>query len=324
MPAACTPNYMANTKRPDVRRLFFINPAKAGIIGLVVLFSGQPGAADLNNYTKTFTPAGQMSSKDWNDEAELQRVWQAALVRIPQGEGRYLTAIMNKLNQKNTRQSVRHPTVIYLHGCGGVWQGTHTRINLLASHGYAVIAPVSFARKKYPKSCDPQTRQGGLYRDTLKMRQYDAEHAVRQARSLTWVDADNLFLMGFSQGGIAVATLSPTLTPLRGRIVEGWTCHAGWDEYRGVNAPASEPVLTLVGISDPWFQNEWTKGECSHWLNRHNGSKSIVYTDGSPDNRHGKGVRVTITDPHLSRQHSMLQSEKVQKTVLQFLRSHTR
>lgn len=314
---------MVSTRRPDVHYPFSVPLVGAVIIGLVFLFSGQVFATDVNNYTRTFTPVAQMSPRDWNDAAELQRVWRAALVRIPQGERKYLSATIDTLNRKDVTQTIRHPTIIYLHGCGGIWQGTHTRINLLASHGYAVIAPVSLARKKYPKSCDPQTRQGGLYRGTLKMRQYDAEHAIERARKLGWVDADNLFMIGFSQGGIVTATLGLTSVSLRARIVEGWTCQAGWSEYRGVNAPASEPVLTLVGVNDPWFQNEWTRGNCTDWLNRHNSSKSIVYTDQPSDNRQGRGVQTTILDPHLSRQHSLLQSAKVQATVLQFLRAHT-
>ena len=76
------------------------------------------------------------------------------------------------------------PTVIYLHGCDGLWDATHTRIDFLASHGYAVIAPLSFARKKYPQSCDTGHYRGGLYRLTLAMRHHDAGYAIAQAKTL--------------------------------------------------------------------------------------------------------------------------------------------
>ncbi len=300
----------------------------AGIAAAFLLFN-QACATGINNDTKAFTPIAEMSSRDWNDAEELQRVWQAALVRIPEGKDKYLAATMATLNEQNINQAARYPTVIYLHGCTGVWEGTYTRIDLLARNGYAVIAPVSFARKKYPKSCEPETRRAGFYRGTLKMRQYDADYAIKKAKALPWVDSGNVFLMGFSQGGIVTATLASTSghTSLRARIVEGWTCHAGWSEYKGVNAPESEPVLTLVGVNDPWFQNPWTRGDCSSWVNGDNGSMSIIYTDDPSDRQHAsmkrRGVQRKVPDEYLSHQHSLLESTKVQEAVLQFLRAHT-
>jgi len=206
-------------------------------------------------------------------------------------------------------EGARYPTVIYLHGCSGIWAGTLRRIDLLAANGYAVIAPASLARVKYPKSCDVATNTGGLYRGTLAMRQHDAGNAIAQARTLPWVDAGKLFLMGLSQGAVTTATFSGG-TPqhaVNARVVEGWTCNAGWDEYRGVNAPAGEPVLTLVARDDPWFQNEWTRGECTRFLDAGNGSRSVVFEE-----------------EHLRRRHELLEDTQVQQTVLEFLRLHTR
>ena len=258
----------------------------------------------LHNSTKAFTPASDMKRSDWSDPAELERTWLAARVRIPKPGGGYVSTTMKELNGGSRTVVGTWPTVIYLHGCTGVWSGTHTRINFLARNGYAVIAPVSFARRKYPKSCDPARHEGGFYRSTLLMRQNDAGFAIAKAKALPWVDSDNVFLMGLSQGGITTATFfSPAPEKsLRARIVEGWTCHAGWVEYKGINAPDSEPVLTLVGSKDPWFQNPWTKGNCTKFIDPSNGSKSVVYSTGI-----------------LSTRHELLESREVQETVLEFL-----
>ena len=51
------------------------------------------------------------------------------------------------------------------------------------------------------------TRRAGFYRAGLVMRKLDAENAVRRVHALPWVDSDNLFLVGFSQGGIAAAMM---------------------------------------------------------------------------------------------------------------------
>ena len=261
----------------------------------------------LHNSTKVFTDPSDMRPSDWSDPAEMERAWQAALVRIPKSGGRYVSTTIAELQEGRISPEGAWPTVIYMHGCTGIWSGTKSRINFLARNGYAVVAPASFARLKYPQSCHPDTNQGGLYRPTLKMRQNDAGYAIAKAKTLPWVDKSNVFLMGLSQGGITTATFSSSRGEhsLRARIVEGWTCHAGWTEYAGTNAPESEPVLTLVGAKDPWFRNYWNQGSCGRFLSKSNGSRSVVYSKG-----------------RLSTRHELLEAREVQQTVLDFLSSH--
>ena len=67
------------------------------------------------------------------------------------------------------------------------------------------------ARKKYAQSCDTTISKGGLYRSVLKIRLIDAEHAVTQAKKLDWVDKNNVFLVGHSEGGITTARYNPGL-----------------------------------------------------------------------------------------------------------------
>ena len=275
------------------------------LVGLAVPY---PADADgHHNSTKEFTAPDEMVEGDWSDPAEMERTWQAALVRIPVGSSEILKSNIKDLDASLVPDGVKLPTVVYLHGCSGVWKGTYERIDLLTKNGFAVVAPVSFARKKYPMSCDTQTHTGGLYRPTLTMRQHDAGYAIKQVKQLPWVDADNVFLMGLSQGGITAATFhsDDPAARVRARVVEGWTCHAGWEEYAGINAPETEPVLTLVAEGDPWFQNPYSRGDCGRFLNKHNGSQSVVYRTGRLQNRH-----------------ELLEFEPAQKAVITFLRKH--
>jgi len=272
---------------------------------LLLLYSNLASGDGLNNQTKQFTPNSKMSSADWSSPDELHRTWQAALVRIPKHHQVYAGQISD-LPIEALPVKEKLPIVIYLHGCSGVWWGTYIRLDFFAENGFAVIAPASFARAKYPKSCDPATKRAGLYRETLKMRQYDALNAIKNAKQLDWVDSKNLFLVGFSQGGITSATLSTNIdTTVNARVIEGWTCHAGWSEYRGINAPVSEPVLALVADQDPWFQDSWTRGSCGRYMNSENGSRSMVYRTGS-----------------LMSKHSLLDDSDVQNRVLEFLHTH--
>lgn len=271
------------------------------------LFADGISSSGLNSNTRIFTPAVEMRSEDWNDPLEMERVWQAALVRIPNHEHGYIETTVGDFHTLQLDPGEKFPAVVFLHGCSGIGKGTLTRINFLAANGYLVIAPPSMARKKYPQSCDRENLRGGLYRDTLKMRQYDAGYAIEKTRALAWVDPDRVYLVGLSEGGITAATFQSQSgkAMLRARVVEAWTCHAGWDEYRGINAPAGEPVLTLLAAEDPWFQGPTTRGECTGFLRPGNGSKSVVYTEAD-----------------LRQRHALLEDERVRAEVLDFLRKH--
>ena len=273
---------------------------------LILLFPTQTSlATDLCNHNKQFTHPKDMSTNDWSNPDELERTWNAALVRIPTDNGKFQKLVMKDI-AKPSNLAKKHPTIIYLHGCSGIWQGTHTRLNFFAKSGFAVIAPVSFARAKYPQSCDINKHKGGMYRHTLKMRQNDAGYAIKQAKQLPWVDSNNVFLVGLSQGGVTTATLSANepSESVNARVIEGWTCHAGWSEYKGINAPIDEPVLSIVGEKDPWFQNDWTRGNCGKFM-KNEFSESVVFKTG-----------------HLSSRHELLEDRSVQKIVLDFLIKH--
>ena len=278
----------------------------------VLLGCQQAGSLDvphgLHNGSKAFTASAELRASDWSDPAEMERAWQAALVRIPKAGGGFLSTTVADLGEAGSPPQGVWPTVVYMHGCAGIWPGTLTRINFLARNGYAVVAPASFARLKYPRSCRTETHEGGLYRPILAMRQNDAGHAIAGAKALPWVDSENVFLMGLSEGGITTATFagSGPQHAVRARVVEGWTCQSGWPEQAGINAPQTEPVLTLVGAKDPWFQNPWNQGTCRPFLDGLNGSRSVAYDSG-----------------HLQSRHELLEDAGVQQTVLDFLQAHT-
>jgi len=246
--------------------------------------------------------AGELvTSEDWHDPAELARTWERAKVRVPLAA----RTLSGRLGDLDVPKGERFPTVIYMHGCNGFWWGSDTRLDFLADAGFAAIAPDSFARKKSPKSCDVVTSRGGLYRPKLIMRQLEAAYALDMARTLPWVDPDNIFLMGLSEGGITTATLETDIA-INARVIEGWGCHAGWTEYRGL--AAREPVLSLVAARDPWFRLQVLQGDCGTYMTdtlRNLGSRSVVYEDAP-----------------LSERHALLEDHGVQDTVRTFLKAH--
>ena len=259
-----------------------------------------------HNSQKIFTKNSNMQTKYFNEESEIKLTWDNALLRVPRANGEIFSSTIKDLQGDEEFLKNKFKTIIYLHGCSGLWKGTALRLDFFAKNGYAVIAPASMARKKYPRSCDPDIKRGGLYRDILKIRKIDALNAVLNAKALSWTDNNNIFLVGLSEGAITTATYLPKniASSVNGRIIEGWTCNAGWDEYRGINSPYNEPMMSLVAKFDPWFQIDVLKGDCGKYLNKNPLSKSIV-----------------VDDPILSKGHGLLHDQNIQKTTLEFLKS---
>ncbi len=276
----------------------------AAILGFLQNSPTYAQPSGLSNRTKAFTDPAQMTGRETNDPAELARSWAAAMVQIPNKNGGSRISSIAALRSSIGNTGTKYPTIIYLHGCSGFWKGTRERVKFYAEQGYLVIAPASFARLKYPQSCNPATKTGGLYRGTLAMRQADAGYAIEMVRKFPFVDQTKIILAGLSQGAITTATFKAANRNQKttARIIEGWTCNARWPEYRGINAGPEEAVLTLVAKYDPWFQNEWTKGDCGKFLNPDNGSISVVYNKGK-----------------LAYQHELLKYSPVRKRVLDFL-----
>ncbi|MSO74795.1 MAG: hypothetical protein EXQ99_06570 [Alphaproteobacteria bacterium] len=208
-----------------------------------------------------------------DDPAEIERTWQAGLVFLP-GEPEPVTLAALDATAEAAR-GARHPAIVYMHGCDGFSIVTELIGRFFATVGYVVVMPNSFARRDKPKSCDVASSTGGLHRAVLGWRHAEAANAIRRTSALPFVQPDSIVLMGLSEGGVTTATF--TGEPIRARIVEGWTCHAGWAEYQGIAAPAVEPVLALLGADDPWFTLPGLKGDCGAFMTHENGSRSIVY-----------------------------------------------
>ena len=262
--------------------------------------------SDYHNTSKVFTDNDKMYEEDFTDIHEINLPWINALVRIPLSNGNIYRGSMKDLKGSENFLIGNFKTIIYLHGCAGHWIGTAKRIDFYAKNGYAVIAPPSMARKKYAQSCDTSIPRGGMYRSVLKIRHIDAENAILKAKQLSWTDNENIFLVGLSEGGITTATYTPKNieSSVKGRVIEGWTCNVGWEEYQGVNTPYNEPVLSLVAKYDPWFQAEYLKGHCGQFKNNNPLSKSIIIDDGT----------------QLSKGHGLMHDKKIQKITLDFLK----
>jgi poly(3-hydroxybutyrate) depolymerase len=236
-------------------------------------------------------------------DADLARTFEHGQVHFRQ-DGSVLSRRINDAMPllRLLDRSAFRGTVVYLHGCDGINSLGIKTADLLAAAGYLVFVPDSFARQDKPPSCDPRQFQGGLHREVLGWRQAEAEHALTQARTLPAVDPSRIFLMGLSEGAIAAATYVGE--PLTGRIIEGWTCHAGWPEYRGLRAPPDEAVLALSSENDPWFQDPVLRGDCGDFI----AAPSLLRRS------------IVFRPPHpAASQHDLMWNAEARRLVLEFL-----
>lgn len=224
-----------------------------------------------------FWGAGTAASDSGEDLAELERTFLAARVYLPVPSSPWVRQVDVAALMRDGLPAGDPPkaVILYAHGCDGLSRITDSSGWFLARAGYAVIAPDSFARLDKPVSCEPSRHRGSLHRGVLGWRQAELRHAVQRIRGLSSFARLPVVLVGHSEGAITVATLGGVAAAAR--VIEGWTCHAGWPEYKGLNAPAGQPVLALLGAVDPWFTLPVLKGDCGSLMIPSDLTRSIVY-----------------------------------------------
>ena len=111
-------------------------------------------------------------------------------------------------------------------------------------------------------------------------------------RAAPWADQRNLFLMGHSEGGAAVAAWQEG--GFKAQIISGNKCQ------RGLSAPPTIPVLVIAFVHDPWDGN-YHRTCAIRFGGRESASELLLPGSG----------------------HDTSQSREAQRAVLDFLRAHT-
>ena len=234
-------------------------------------------------------------------ETELVRTWQRGYVWVSV-EGVILSGRIADFAEEIAASDPQAPVILYAHGCSGIDLASTATAFWLAQNGYTVFMPDSFARRDKPVSCIPEETRGGLHRAALSWRQAEISNALAEIKALS-AEPRKIALMGLSEGGNATATWQGPRVDAR--VIEGWGCHAAWEEYRGLKARADEPVLSFVGDRDPWFQRDFLRGSCGAFMTD---SNKTAVTYSTPDD--------------LAEAHYLMWNDRVRARTLAFLDSH--
>lgn len=195
--------------------------------------------------------------------AAVEKTWERAYVYLPADANPLGTGVLGGRRDLSSiglalealAKGPPRPVVVYLHGCGGFGNSGKTNAGMLAAAGFVVVAPDSFARPGRVKTCDGKTHSAagpkGIYAEIIGWRLEELERALQGVKGFAWVDANNLFLFGHSQGSNAVAYYDGAA--FKARVMTGTRCS------RGYRAPVDEPALAVSSVEDPWFRGRPVK-----------------------------------------------------------------
>lgn len=190
--------------------------------------------------------------KNFNDSFKY------AYIGVPKGFGGlkkpfYGTYDEFKKIYPNFKVKKKIATVLYMHGSSGLYKGNAYRKYIVEDVKAIFFAPNSFKIKNRP-----------TYKSPTKLSKYIKVHCVRQAeikqslkklKKLDFIDSDNLFLMGNSEGGLAAAIFKSKA--FKGRIITAFSCESSYFyENFKLGSSKEEPFLNIIGTHDQFFSKK--------------------------------------------------------------------
>jgi hypothetical protein len=132
------------------------------------------------------------------------------------------------------------PAIVYVHASGGIRLADSQFAAQAAEWGYLVFMPDSYARAGRRPNCDGSTLQCGAFPAAFRYRNEEIRYAANRVLELPFVDHRRLFLIGDSEGGLAVANYAGD--EFTGIVIGDWDC--GGPPYGAIR-------YALPGIAAP-------------------------------------------------------------------------
>lgn len=142
------------------------------------------------------------------------------------------------------------PTLLYMHGSSGLYRGEIYRKYIVEELGFIFFAPDSYKIKNRPTYQSPA--KTSAYAKVHKIRVAEIDYNHQKLKKLNFVDNKNIFLMGNSEGGLAVAIYKAS--SFNGRIVTAFSCESSYF-YKNfkLGSKKDKPFLNIIGTHDEFF-----------------------------------------------------------------------
>lgn len=153
-----------------------------------------------------------------------------------------------------------YPAVVMLHGCGGMWTsggklGTRDRdwAERLAATGFAVLLVDSLKPRGLGSLCKMKERPISPSRERVR----DAHGALAWLTAQSWVRAERIAVIGWSNGGSTVLSTVDRAAPGRPKPAHDFRLAVAFYPGCGPTARSTRwrtrlPLTLLIGEADDW------------------------------------------------------------------------
>lgn len=180
--------------------------------------------------------------------------------------------LLNKLAANSEQAPEPVPTVIFMHGCDGMGREGQAYRYLLSLNGIAMFAPDSFAAIDRLANCDTFRHSTDQFPEAEDRRDRELRYAVERVQGLPGFDPARIYLVGFSEGAVAVARYQGN--DVAGLVITGWHCQGNL-KNTGIQADQQVSVLAILGADDPWYRAK-AGLNCGPFLVDRPASKSVT------------------------------------------------
>jgi len=200
-------------------------------------------------------------------------VYKKAYIGIPKGYGglkEHFIGFMDEFLKQypNFEVEIPIPTVLYMHGSGDFIRGDIYRNWIVHDLNFAFISPHSHIIKNRPTYISPAPKSE--YKKVHRLRQAEIRYSSKQIRKTTWIDKNNLFLVGNSEGALAAGVYKGD--EFKARVILAWSCEDGYySDDTKIGSKKDEPILSIIGTEDEYFgvDSKFTEGHQKHKINGH-------------------------------------------------------
>lgn len=143
-----------------------------------------------------------------------------------------------------------YPTILYMHGSSGLYRGEVYQRYIVEELGYLFFAPNSYKIKDRPTYQSPTKLK--KYMKVHKVQVAEIDYNSKRLLKSGFVDKNNLFLMGNSEGGLAAAIFQSN--KFNDRIITAFSCESPYFYTNfQLGSKKSEPFLNIIGTHDEFF-----------------------------------------------------------------------
>lgn len=190
-----------------------------------------------------------------NKYSNIKDTYQYAYVGIPKGFGGLEEPFYGNFDEFQKKHpdfspDTKLPIVLYMHGSAGLSKGETYKRYIVEEAGCIFFAPNSFQIADRPTYESPTSLKN--YERVHKLRQAELHCNLKKLKKLEFIDQDNIFLMGHSEGGLAASIYKSKA--FKGRIITAFSCESSYFyENFKLGSRKHEPFLNLIGTHDEYF-----------------------------------------------------------------------